>query len=44
MGARVPYILRPCGNSHLLDRGVMNSVLMKELGTGKFTLRDFIIE
>lgn len=30
--------------SHLLDRGVMNGVLMKELDAGKFTLRDYIVE
>ncbi|KAF5652147.1 heterokaryon incompatibility (HET) domain protein [Fusarium sp. NRRL 25303] len=51
MGARVPYILRPCGNSWvlvgpciLLDRGIINGVLMKGLGVRKFTLQDFIIE
>ncbi|CVK96006.1 uncharacterized protein FMAN_13926 [Fusarium mangiferae] len=51
MGAKVPNILRPCGNSWvlvgpciLLDRGIINGVLMKGLGVGKFTLRDFIIE
>ncbi|EWG48728.1 hypothetical protein FVEG_16315 [Fusarium verticillioides 7600] len=51
LGAKVPYILRPCGNSwvfvgpcYLLDPDVMNGLLMKELDAGKFTLRDFIIE
>ncbi|EXM18489.1 hypothetical protein RAB80_003991 [Fusarium oxysporum f. sp. vasinfectum] len=51
MGARVPYILRSCGNSwmfvgpcHLLDLEVMNSLSMKELDAGRFTLRNFIIK
>ncbi|KAL7755492.1 hypothetical protein ACKLNR_014590 [Fusarium oxysporum f. sp. zingiberi] len=51
MGAKVPYILRPCGNSwtfvgpcHLADLEVMNGLLMKELSAGKSALRDFIIE
>ncbi|KAH7240303.1 heterokaryon incompatibility protein-domain-containing protein [Fusarium redolens] len=51
MGARVPYILRPCGNSwmfvgpcHLTDLEVMNGLLMKKLGAGKFALRNFMIK
>ncbi|KAF5704872.1 heterokaryon incompatibility (HET) domain-containing protein [Fusarium globosum] len=51
LGAQVPYILRPCRNSwvfvglcHLFEADIMNGVLMEQLGAGKFTLRDFIIE
>ncbi|KAG5769211.1 hypothetical protein H9Q72_003483 [Fusarium xylarioides] len=51
LGASVPYIMRPFGDSwvfvgpcYLLDPDVMSGLLMKELVAGKFTIRYFIIE